>query len=101
MWIARNEKLVLDLWTYMDDSFRIDEDRNMEWYHRYGKCMPKNQVELLSLWDDLGIPHEPHKQVFGTSLTIIGIEVNANYLTLTLPKQNLDNLLEELCNFTS
>jgi hypothetical protein len=63
--------------------------------------MPENQVKLLSLWDDLSIPHEPHKQVFGMILTVIGIEVNANSLTLTLPKESLDNLLEELRDFTS
>jgi hypothetical protein len=34
-------------------------------------------------------------------LTVIGIEVNANSLTLTLPKESLDNLLEELRDFTS
>jgi hypothetical protein len=63
--------------------------------------MPANQVKLLSLWDDLGIPHEPHKQVFGEKLTVIGIEVNANSLTLTLPSESLNNLLEELQHFTA
>lgn len=101
MWIAKNERKIPDLWTYMDDSFGVDEYGNMVWYHRYGKNMPANQVKLLSLWDDLGIPHEPHKQIFRVRLTVIGIEVDANSLTLTLPKESLDNLLEELQSFTS
>jgi len=63
--------------------------------------MPANQVKLLSLWDKLGIPHEPHKQVFGNRLMIIGIEVNANSLTLMLPAQRLHDLLQELCKFTA
>jgi hypothetical protein len=25
MWLAKNERIISDLWTYMDDSFRIDE----------------------------------------------------------------------------
>jgi len=58
--------------------------------------MPVNQVKLLSLWDELGIPHQPHKQLFGMRLTIIGICVNANSLTFTLPKQALDELLQEI-----
>ena len=85
----------------MDDSFRIDEYGNVVWYHNYQRDRLVNQVKLLSLLDKLGIPHEPHKQVFGSKLTIIGIEVNANSLTLTLPKQGLDNLLHKLHSFTT
>lgn len=100
-WIAKKVKLIPDLWMYMDDSFGIDEERNMLWYHHYGKNMPTNQVKLLSLWNELGIPHEWSKQIFGNKLTAIGIEVNANSLTLTLPSQGQQDLLEELCNFTA
>ena len=84
----------------MDDSFGIDEEGNLVWYHRYERHMPRNQIKLLSLWDELGIPHQPHKQVFGPTLTIIGIYVNPNSLTFTLPKQALDELLQEIEEFT-
>jgi hypothetical protein len=100
-WIAKRVKLILELWTYMDDSFGIDEEGNLMWYHKYGRNMPVNQVKLLSLWDELDIPHESHKQLHGEKLTIIGIEVNANNLTLTLPKQSLEDLLDELTRFTT
>ena len=84
----------------MDDSFGIDEEGNLVWYHKYEKHMPMNQVKLLSLWDELGIPHQPHKQLFGVMLTIIRIYVNMNSLTFTLPKQMLDKLLQEIEDFT-
>jgi len=84
----------------MDDSFGIDEEDNLVWYHRYERHMPRNQVKLLSLWDKLGIPHQPHNQIFGLTLTIIGIYVNLNSLTFTLPKQALDELLQEIEDFT-
>lgn len=100
-WIARNICEIRDLWTYMDDSFGIDEEGDVIWYSQYEKHMPANQFKLLSLWDELGIPHEPHKQLFRRKLTIIGIEVNANSLTLTLPTQALDDLLTELEEFTA
>jgi hypothetical protein len=100
-WIARNIRLILNLWTYMDDSFGIDEEGNKTWYPKYQKHMPTNQARLLFLWDELGIPHEPHKQLFGEKLTIIGIEVNANSLSFMLPKYALDDLLHELQEFTS
>lgn len=83
----------------MDDSFGIDDGGNLVWYYKYEKHMPRNQVKLLSLWDELGIPHQPHKQVFGTMLTIIGIYVNPNSLTSTLPKQALNVLLQEIEDF--
>jgi hypothetical protein len=70
-WIAWKIKLIEDLWTYMDDSFGIDEEENLVWYYKYEKYMPMNQVKLLSLWDELGIPHQPHKQLFSTTLTVI------------------------------
>jgi hypothetical protein len=95
-WIAKNERAIPDLWTYMDDSFGIDESGSEKWYHQYGKNLPTNQMKLLFLWDDLCIPHEPHKQLFGERLTVIGIEFNANSLTLTLPNESLHDLLEEL-----
>lgn len=90
-----------DLWTYMDDSVGINESVNVIWYHRYGKRMLASQVKLLSLWDELGIPHESHKQVFGEKFTIIGIEVNANSLTLMFPRQGLDELLNKIESFAA
>jgi hypothetical protein len=85
----------------MDDSFGIDEEGNDMWYPKYQKHMPTNQARLLFLWDKLGIPHEPHKQLFMEKLTIIGIEVNANSLSFMLPKHALDDLLHKLQEFTS
>jgi len=100
-WIAKRVKAILDLWMYMDNSFGINKEGNLAWYHKYRWRMPLNQVKLLSLWDKLGIPHKTHKQLFGEKLTIISIEVNANSLTLTLPKKSLKDLLEEPDKFTT
>ena len=97
-WITQHVELIEDIWTYMDDSFSIDKE-NILWYHKYEKYLPANQVKLLSLWDDLGVPHQPHKQIFSSTLTIIGIYVNMNSLTFTLPKQALDELLQEIEDF--
>jgi len=99
MWIAKKVRMILDLWTYMDDSFRINDKGNLTWYDKYDREMPTNQVKLLMLWDELSIPHEPCKQLFGERLTITSIEVNANSLTLTLPRHSLDDLLDKLHKF--
>jgi len=57
--------------------------------------------EACFLWDDLRIPHERHKQLFGKTLTIIRIHVDLNSLTFCLPEQALADLLKELEDFTS
>jgi len=95
MWIAKKVRMILDLWIYMDDLFGIDDEGNLTWYVKYNREMPMNQVKLLMLWDKLVIPHEPHKQLFGERLMIIGIEVNVNSLT------PLNNLLDKLHKFTA
>ena len=63
--------------------------------------MPTDQYHLLSLWDELGIPHKPHKQISGSPLTIIGIEVDPNEMTLTLPQEAKDRLTSELRFWTA
>jgi hypothetical protein len=45
---------------------------------------------------ELGIPHKPHKQVSGSPLTIISIQVDLNLMTLTLPKDAKTSLINKL-----
>jgi hypothetical protein len=98
-WIGKNEYEIHDLGTYSDDSFGIEFAKNVTYYEPYERCMPTNQVNLLKLWDVLGIPHKARKQVSGKVLTIIGIEVDANELTLTLPPENKTELVAQLKDF--
>ena len=98
-WVGKNVCRVTDLGTYSDDSFGVELARNVTFYKPYCRFMPTNQVKLLTLWDRLGIPHKEKKQLFGTNLTIIGIEVDANNLTLTLPEQNKLELIATLEDF--
>ena len=84
-WIAKNVKFIPYLGAYSDDSFGIDQSGNLIPYKKYNKLMPEQQVKLLCLWDKLGIPHEEQKQTWGAPLTIIGIHVNPNKMTLSLP----------------
>jgi hypothetical protein len=53
----------------------------------------------IKLWDDLGIPYKEKKQISGKILAIIGIEVDANLLTLTLPSENKSELVAALKDF--
>ncbi|KIJ38677.1 hypothetical protein M422DRAFT_176190 [Sphaerobolus stellatus SS14] len=66
----------------------------MLWYEPYKKDLPAKQTQLLQLWDELGIPHEEPKQLWGTKLTIIGFDVDPNAMTITMPHQACMDLIE-------
>ena len=98
-WIGKNMCQIPVLETYSDDSFGVELASNVTFYEPYSRIMPSSQVTLLKLWDRLGIPHKEKKQVFGANLTIIGIDVDANNLTLTLPRDNKLELVTLLSEF--
>jgi hypothetical protein len=95
-WIAKNVKGIDYIFDYVDDSSGCNLLGDTLFYEPYGKFLPSNQTRLLLLWDEIGIPHRPHKQIFGSPLTIIGIDVDPNRMTLTLPQEARSRLVNEL-----
>jgi hypothetical protein len=95
-WITKNVKGIDYIIDCVDDSSGCNLLGDTQFYELYGKFLPMNQTRLLLLWDEIGVPHKPHKQVFGSPLTIIGIDVDANHMTLTLPQEAQQCLLDEL-----
>ena len=95
-WIAKHVKGIDYLFDYVDDSLGCNLLGDTQYYEPYQKYLLTNQTRLLLLWDELGIPHKPHKQIFGNPLTIIGIDVDANRMTLTLPQESRLRLIDEL-----
>ena len=86
---------------YVDDSSGCNLSGDTTHYEPYGIDLPTHQTHLLQLWDELGILHKPHKQVSGSPLTIIGIQVNPNLMTLTLPDTARISLINELQLWTA
>jgi hypothetical protein len=99
LWIAVFVKGIQDLFAYVDDSFSWEFADNMLWYEPYRKHLPAKQAKLLQLWDELHIPHVESKQVFGSTLTIIGFEVDPNAMTITMPDEARTDLLTALRSF--
>jgi hypothetical protein len=95
-WIAKYVKEISFIANYVDDSSGCEKEGNTSFYAPYGIDLPSQQKILLDLWDELGIPHKQKKQVSGSPLTIIGIEVDPNQMTLTLPDPAKVRLLDEL-----
>jgi hypothetical protein len=98
-WIAREIKSIAGLLVYSDDSFGINPVDDMTMYLPYHRLLPTNQFHLLSLWDELGLPHKDRKQVSGSPLPIIGIEVDPNRLTYTLSSAARKDLIDEMAKF--
>jgi hypothetical protein len=98
-WIAIHVKGIIWLCVYSDDSFAPEWSDRITWDPVLQKEMPTSQVQLLELWRELGIPYKEKKQVSGTPLTIIGIEVDPNAMSLTLPQKARDDLLAEISDF--
>ena len=98
-WIAINERQIEHLKLYVDDSFSFDLASSTATYGPYRKKYPKKQVKLLQLWDELGIPHEEKKQLYGEKLVILGFEVDANKMTITVPKEKLEKIIQAIHTF--
>jgi hypothetical protein len=73
VWIAIHIKNIPDLLHYMDNAWSCDMDSALVFYPPYNEYYPMKQVRLLQLWDEISLPHEKSKQLFGKSLRIIGV----------------------------
>jgi hypothetical protein len=100
-WIAKYKRGITFIITYLDDSSGCTWKDDVSFYGPYHKFMPSPQARLLTLWDDLGIPHDERKQISGPSIPIIGIQVNPNELSYTLPEDSHTKLLEQLQDWAS
>ncbi|EKM78009.1 hypothetical protein AGABI1DRAFT_129791 [Agaricus bisporus var. burnettii JB137-S8] len=99
LWAAETVWHIPGLCNYIDDVFTAVSSRQWRKYEPYNTVYPEFQTCLLECWDAIGIPHKKEKQLFGSSLTIIGIHVNAKNLTLSLAPERRADLLEELDRF--
>ena len=95
-WVGIEKKGVSDLLGYVDDNFGWEFEGKNEYYEPYKKKMPKKQVKLLKLWDEIGIPHDEEKQLSGPSLRILGYDVDANKMTVNVPDEKKEKVVQLL-----
>ncbi|KAG2358293.1 hypothetical protein BDR07DRAFT_1295391 [Suillus spraguei] len=98
MWLAVFVQLIL-AYIYVDDSFSYARLGNYSFYEKYQKDLPSDMVKLLRLWDELGIPHEEKKQIFGSPLPVIGFNVDPQLMWVTLREELKARLVSELRTF--
>jgi hypothetical protein len=98
-WIAIHRMLIEALKLYMDDSFSFELAGRMLYYAPYQDHYPAKQTRLLQLWDEIGLPHDRPKQLFGSTLTVIGFDVDPNAMSATLPAHKKVELVKHLRQF--
>ena len=101
LWIAIFIKLILDLFGYIDDNFSFDEEGNVQWYEPYKCYYLAKQVELLKLWDEIGLPHEKSKQEYAPVLRIIGFMVDPNLMRVSMDEEDRTKLIQHVLEFTA
>ena len=99
MWIATHIHLCTDLVHYMDDAWSYEMDQTLVYYAPHDSWFACKQIMLLQLYDDLGLPHDKKKQVFGCSLNIIGLHVDPQCMTISMSDMSQADLVTAMHTF--
>ena len=86
-WVGIHEVGINGLLHYMDNAFSASFNDRLTKYAPYDRWMPHNQAHFLSLLDEVGLPHEDKKQVYGRKLEIIGLLVDTEKLSISMSSE--------------
>ena len=86
---------------YIDDAFSWDFTCRITFYPPYRRLLPDKQARLLTLFDELGIPHDERKQVSGSPLQIISFVVDPNTMTISMPLKAQAELVAAIRTFAT
>lgn len=99
LWAAQFVCGIDALLAYVDDVFSFDDFYTLVLYRPYNRLMAPKQAALLHLWDWIGVPHSDDKQVSGSPLVIIGLEVDPNLMTVTMSDESRTDLIAKIDDF--
>jgi hypothetical protein len=100
VWIAINVKHIHDVLHYMDDAWSYDMNPSLCLYEPYNEFYPSKQVQLLQLWDEISLPHEKSKQLFGAALRIIGLDIDPHSMAISFLPEIKQALVLAIREFT-
>jgi hypothetical protein len=60
---------------------------------------PSDQTKLLRLWDEIGLPHEERKQIYGPVIPFISFDVDPNAMTVSINSERKRDLLDKVRDF--
>jgi hypothetical protein len=98
-WIAEHVKMIPHLKCYIDDNCSFARLGDVKYYPPYNCYFPSNQTKLLELWDEVGLPHEHKKQIYGPIIPFIGFDVDPNTMTVSISPERKQNLVDKVLDF--
>ena len=98
-WIALHVKNIQHLKCYIDDNCSFARLGDVKYYPKYRRYFPTDQTKLLELWDELGLPHEEKKQIYGPIIPFIGFDVDPNAMTVSINDERKHDLLDKVRDF--
>ena len=99
-WIAKKKRGIPFITTYLDDSSGCTFRDDRSYYAPYNCDLLTPQARLLNLWDEIGVPHKPKKQIHGEAIPVIGIVIDPNAMTYSLMPEAHQRLIDELQEWT-
>ncbi|PBK83568.1 hypothetical protein ARMGADRAFT_1048413 [Armillaria gallica] len=99
IWVAIFVKSILDLFCYVDDTWSWEIEDELTWYEPYQCFYLTKQARFLALLNELRVPHERRKQLWGAILTVIRFLIDVNEMTVTLPPESKVELVTAICKF--
>jgi hypothetical protein len=91
--------MICNLKVYVDDNASFSRVGDVLYYPPYGRYYPSEQTRLLLLWDELDIPHEEKKQLYGPVVPFIGFDVDPNAMTISISDERKAILLARVTDF--
>jgi hypothetical protein len=95
VWILVFKRGLKQLKCYVDDIFSFSKVDDIVFYRPYSRYMPTNQVKVLQLWDEIGLPHEDGKQISGRIIPCIGFDVDPNLMTVSMNPEKRATLMRD------
>ena len=84
---------------YIDDNCSFALLGDVKYYPKYKRYFPTDQTKLLELWDELGLPHEEKKQIYGPIIPFIGFDIDPNAMTVSITNERRHDLLDKVTDF--
>jgi len=98
-WIAEHVKGIKHLKCYIDDNCSFACVGDVKFYPPYGKYFPSDQTKLLELWNEIGLPHEDRKQIYGPIIPFIGFDVVPNAMSVSINSERKEALIQQILEF--
>ena len=99
-WIALYFKGIPHLKCYIDNNCSFACLGDIKFYRKYNRYFPSDQTKLLELWDELSLPHEEKKQIYGPIIPFIGFDIDPNSMTVSISNERHHDLLNKVPDFS-